>query len=183
MGDKITIDSATLMNKGLELIEAYWLFGVSKKDIDIVIHPQSIIHSLVEFKDGSVKAQMGLPDMTIPILYSLGFPHRIPYSLKKLKLPDLGNLNFLKPDMSKFPHLKLAYECLGQGGTAPCSLNAANEIAVEAFLNKKIAFLNMIKIVQKSLEKSIFVSNPQLDDYLHVDKETRKIAKTLISEL
>ena len=183
MGHKITIDSATLMNKGFELIEAFWLFGVSEKNIDIIIHPESIVHSLVEFIDGSIKAQMGLPDMTIPILYAMGFPKRIKYPFRGLSLIDSSALTFLKPDKFRFPHLQLAYDCLERGGGATCALNASNEIAVEAFLNKKISFLNMFKLIEKSLEKSIFVNNPKLEDYLHIDFETRKITSELISKI
>lgn len=180
MGAKITIDSATLMNKGFELIEARWLFDVSGEKINVVVHPQSIVHSLVEFVDGSVKAQLGLPKMTIPILYALFYPHRKTHPIKDFKLSKIQTLSFFEPDPSKFPHLKLAYDCLSTGGSSACSLNAANEVVVEAFLNKKISFLNMIKIIEKSLEKSIFVSNPTLDDYLQVDLETRKITHELI---
>ncbi|MAQ31180.1 MAG: 1-deoxy-D-xylulose-5-phosphate reductoisomerase [Flavobacteriales bacterium] len=180
MGNKITIDSATLMNKGFELIEAYWLFGVHEKKIDIVIHPQSIIHSLVEFIDGSIKAQLGLPSMTIPILYALSYPDRINYPIEDFDLAKIQSLTFLNPDKTRFPHLRLAYECLAKGGTYACSLNAANEIAVDAFLNKQISFLGMIRVVEKSLEKSIFVQNPKIEDYLCVDFETRKIATQLI---
>ncbi len=182
MGKKITIDSATLMNKGFELIEAYWLFGVSEKNIEIVIHPESIVHSLVEFLDGSVKAQLGLPDMTIPIFYALNFPDRKTYPFKPLNLIDCKKLSFFKPNKNKFPHLDLAYNCLSKRGTSACSLNAANEIAVDAFLKKRISFLNMFKLIEKSLEKSIFVSNPSLDDYLYVDKKTRELTLDLISK-
>jgi 1-deoxy-D-xylulose-5-phosphate reductoisomerase len=183
MGNKITIDSATLMNKGFELIEAFWLFGLFKKDIEVVIHPESIIHSLVEFVDGSMKAQLGLPSMTIPILYALGYPKRISFPFKALSLVDCGSLCFLKPDTARFPHLKLAYSCLKNGGTATCALNAANEVAVEGFLNGKLTFLNMFKLIEKSLEKSIFVSSPKLQDYLTVDNEVRKTATQLISKI
>tara|TARA_B100000902_G_C27316685_1_gene921761 strand:+ start:1932 stop:3098 length:1167 start_codon:yes stop_codon:yes gene_type:complete len=183
MGNKITIDSATLMNKGFELIEAFWLFGLSEKDIDIIIHPESIIHSLVEFVDGSVKAQLGYPDMIIPILYALGFPKRHDYPSKSLNLVECANLSFFAPNKSKFPHLELAYNCLRLGGTAPCVLNAANEIAVDAFLNKKISFLNMFKLIEMSLEKSIFVNNPNLEDLLSTDLETRKITSELITKI
>ena len=183
MGNKITIDSSTLMNKGFELIEAFWLFGLSEKKIDIIIHPESIVHSLVEFVDGSTKAQLGWPDMTIPILYALGFPDRINHPFKPLSLIDCQNLTFFKPDEFRFPHLQLAYSCLEKGGTATCVLNAANEIAVEAFLNKQISFLNMFKLVEMSLEKSIFVNNPNLEDYLYADSETRKITSELISKI
>tara|TARA_Y100001968_G_C19434284_1_gene758764 strand:+ start:2010 stop:3176 length:1167 start_codon:yes stop_codon:yes gene_type:complete len=180
MGAKITIDSATLMNKGFELIEARWLFNLSGKNIDVLVHPQSIVHSLVEFVDGSVKAQLGLPNMTIPILYALFYPKRQTHPIKNFNLSKITELTFFDPNKSKFPHLQLAYDCLQKGGTAACSLNAANEIVVDAFLNKKIGFLNMIKIIENSLEKSIFVSNPNLDDYLQVDLETRKITTELI---
>ncbi len=180
MGNKITIDSATLMNKGFELIEAYWLFGVHEKNIEIIIHPQSIIHSLVEFVDGSIKAQVGLPSMTIPILYALSYPDRINYPIDDFDLAKIQSLTFLKPDKVRFPHLRLAYECLAKGGTYACSLNAANEVAVDAFLNKQVSFLGMIKVIEKSLEKSIFVQNPKIEDYLCVDFETRKIATQLI---
>ncbi len=183
MGAKITIDSATLMNKGLEVIEAYWLFGVSQKNIEVVVHPESIIHSLVEFIDGSVKAQLGVPTMTTPILYALSHPKRINYNKTAFNLSKYGSLKFSEPDLIKFPHLKLALDALGLGGTAPCVLNAANEIAVEAFLNKKIKFLDMIKIVGKSLENFTFVKNPNLDDYLSADAETRLIANNLIKKL
>tara|TARA_B100000579_G_scaffold286857_1_gene237819 strand:- start:8484 stop:9647 length:1164 start_codon:yes stop_codon:yes gene_type:complete len=183
MGNKITIDSATLMNKGFELIEAFWLFGLSEKKIDIIIHPESIIHSLVEFVDGSVKAQLGVPDMTIPILYALGFPSRINYPFKPLSLVDCNRLNFSKPDKKKFPHLQLAYNCLEKGRGATCVLNAANEVAVDAFLKQKISFLNMFNLIEMSLEKSIFVNNPKLEDYLYLDSETRKITSELISKL
>lgn len=182
MGPKITIDSATLMNKGLEVIEAYWLFNVSLENINVVIHPESIVHSLVEFCDGSTKAQMGVPEMTTPILYALGFPERIPYKTGALDLTKVGNLSFLKPDMKKFPHLKLAYDVLKIGGTAPCALNAANEVCVEAFLNKRIKFIDMVKIIEKSLENFIFVAQPKLDDYLRVDNETREVVNNLISK-
>ena len=180
MGNKITIDSATLMNKGFELIEAYWLFGVHEKNIEIIIHPQSIIHSLVEFVDGSIKAQVGHPNMTIPILYALSYPDRISYPIDDFDLAKIQSLTFLKPDKARFPHLRLAYECLAKGGTYACSLNAANEVAVDAFLNKQVSFLGMIKVIEKSLEKSIFVQNPKIEDYLCVDFETRKIATQLI---
>ena len=182
MGPKITIDSATLMNKGLEVIEARWLFNITGKNIDVVIHPESIVHSLVEFCDGSIKAQMGLPEMTIPILYALGFPNRIAYKGGDFNLSKIKKLSFLKPDTSRFPHLKLAYDALKMGGTASCVLNAANEVCVEAFLKKKLKFIGMIKIIEKSLENFIFVPQPQLDDYLHVDSETRKVVNNLISK-
>jgi len=183
MGSKITIDSATLMNKGLEVIEARWLFNICSKNIDVIIHPESIVHSLVEFCDGSIKAQLGFPEMKTPISYALSFPDRLKLSSKKFDLSAIKALNFLKPDVKKFPHLQLAYEALNLGGTAPCAVNAANEIAVDAFLSKKVSFLDMFKIVEKSLENSIFVKNPNIDDYLTVDIETRKVANKIIKTL
>ncbi len=183
MGAKITIDSATLMNKGLELIEAYWLFSRPVEDVEVVIHPESIIHSLVEFKDGSVKAQLGYPTMTTPILYSLSYPSRLDYQCPSFNLSKLKSLSFFEPDFKKFPHLGVAIEAIKTGGTAPCALNAANEIAVDAFLKKKIKFLDMIKIVEKSLENFTFVQIPKLEDYLSVDKETRSIANELIKKI
>ena len=183
MGAKITIDSATLMNKGLEFIEAYWLFSKPVEDIEVVIHPESIIHSLVEFKDGSVKAQLGYPTMTTPILYSLSYPSRLDYQCPSFNLSKLKSLSFFEPDFKKFPHLGVAIETIKTGGTAPCALNAANETAVDAFLKKKIKFLDMIKIVEKSLENFTFVQIPKLEDYLSVDKETRSIANELIKKI
>ena len=161
MGAKITIDSATLMNKGLELIEAYWFFSRPVEDIEVVIHPESIIHSLVEFKDGSVKAQLGYPTMTTPILYSLSYPSRLDYQCPSFNLSKLKSLSFFEPDFKKFPHLGVAIEAIKTGGMAPCALNAANEIAVDAFLKKRIKFLDMIKIVEKSLENFTFVQIPR----------------------
>tara|TARA_B100000579_G_C22800664_1_gene839633 strand:- start:315 stop:1481 length:1167 start_codon:yes stop_codon:yes gene_type:complete len=183
MGAKISIDSATMMNKGLEIIEARWLFNVTHDKIKVIIHNESIIHSFVEFCDNSIKAQLGAPDMRVPILYALSFPQRQKYNSNRWDLMDLKCLNFSTPDISKFPHLSLAYSALGLGGTAPCALNAANEIAVDAFLNKKISYLDMFKIVEKSLENFIFVNHPNIEDYLFVDKETRKLAKKIITEL
>ena len=180
MGKKITIDSATLMNKGFELIEAFWLFNLPVNKIDIIIHPESIIHSMVEFIDGSIKAQLGPPSMEIPILYAMSFPERIKFKSKPFSLSDTKSLSFFKPNTIKFPHLRLAYECLEVGGTASCVLNAANEVAVGAFLAEQIKFTDMIRIVEKSLEKSIFVANPSLEDYLNSDKQTRQIAQNFI---
>tara|TARA_B100001121_G_C18208561_1_gene398086 strand:- start:34 stop:549 length:516 start_codon:yes stop_codon:yes gene_type:complete len=171
------------MNKGLEVIEARWLFGVSHEKIKVLIHNESIIHSLVEFCDNSIKAQLGAPDMKIPISYSLFYPKRKGAYTQDWNIMDLKSLNFSIPDTNKFPHLALAYSALEAGGTAPCALNAANEIAVDAFLNKKISYLDMFKIVEKSLENFIFVNRPNIDDYLRVDLETRSFAKKIISKL
>ena len=183
MGRKITIDSSTLMNKGLEVIEARWLFDVDVNDIDVIVHPQSIIHSLVQFSDGSTKAQLGMPTMISPIMYALFYPKRGVGEVDFLDFYKVSNLSFKPPDKIRFPHLKIAYEALKQGGVAPCVINAANEVAVHAFLNKKIAFLDMIKIVEKSLESFIFVKKPKLEDFLNSDLETRKYAKELIKTL
>jgi len=180
MGNKITIDSATLMNKGFELIEAFWLFGLPLTKIDVIIHPESVIHSFVEFVDGSIKAQLGAPSMEIPIHYALSFPQRSMFKSHPFSLVDSGSLSFFEPNMVKFPHLRLAYDCIKTGGTSCCSLNAANEVAVNAFLNQKIKFIDMIKIVEKSIEKSIFVAKPSLNDYLNIDKKTREFAQNLI---
>ena len=182
MGAKITIDSATLMNKGLEVIEACWLFNKKIGDVGVVVHPESIIHSLVEFVDGSVKAQMGTPTMQTPILYALSYPERTSLSHTRLNLSEIKSLNFLDPNLELFPHLRLAIESMEKGGTTPCALNAANEVSVDAFLNKKINFLDMVKIVEKSLENFTFVKNPKLKDYLSVDNETRLIAGELIEK-
>ena len=183
MGSKITVDSATLMNKGLEIIEARWLFDINFEKIDVIIHPESIIHSMVEFNDGSIKAQLGNPKMSIPILYALSHPKRNKYDGDLLNLHEVGSLNFLKPDLEKFPHLKLAYEIGEVGGSAPCVLNAANEISVEAFLEKKIKFTDMIKILKKSLENFTFVKNPDLNDLIDIDEETRRVTKKIIKTL
>ncbi len=180
MGQKITIDSSTLMNKGFEIIEAFWLFSIPLEKIEVVIHPQSIIHSMVEFVDGSIKAQLGKPDMRLPIIYALSFPERYVFDSGSFSLTDLPGLSFFNPDFVKFPHLKVAYDCLRVGGTAPCALNAANEVAVDSFLEKKIKFVDMIKIVEKSIELTTFVANPKIDDHLRVDEQTRIIAKKLI---
>ena len=180
MGAKITIDSATLMNKGLEVIEAKWLFGLKKEQIDVVIHPQSIIHSAVQFKDGSIKAQLGLPDMKLPIQYALGFPNRIKNTFKRFSFFDYPELTFEKANEKTFRNLSLAYKAMNKGGNSPCVLNAANEIAVEAFLNDKIGFLNMSDLIDNCLEKITFVKNPTIEDYIETDRETRILAKKIL---
>ena len=180
MGAKITIDSATLMNKGLEVIEAKWLFNLTKKQIDVVVHPQSIIHSAIQFEDGSIKAQLGLPDMKLPIQYALGFPYRIKNSFKRFNFLDFSKLTFEKPDLKTFKNLVLAYKAMESGGNAPCVLNAANEVAVNAFLKNEIAFLKMSDLIDNCLEKINFVKNPTLEDYIEADRQTRILAKTLI---
>jgi 1-deoxy-D-xylulose-5-phosphate reductoisomerase len=176
MGKKITIDSATLMNKGLEMIEAAHLFSVSEDQIDVVIHPQSIIHSLVSFKDSSVKAQLGYPSMKIPIQFALSFPQRLYSTQKRLDLADIGSLTFEKPDTDTFRCLTLAREALKKGGNMPCILNAANEIAVMKFLNEQCSFLQIAEIVEKCMGTVSFIAQPSLQDLLQTDCETRHIA-------
>ena len=180
MGNKITIDSASLMNKGLEVIEAKWLFDLRADQIDVVVHPQSVIHSAVQFKDGSIKAQMGIPDMKLPIQYALGYPKRIKNNFKRFSFFDYPNLTFEKADRKTFKNLDLAYKALETGGNSPCILNAANEIAVEAFLNEKISFLKMSDLIANCMEKIIFVKNPDLEDLIATDSETRILAKQLL---
>jgi len=180
MGRKITIDSATLMNKGLEVIEAKWLFDVDAKQIDVVVHPQSVIHSAVEFKDGSIKAQLGYPSMKIPIQYALSYPDRYESKFKQFNFLDYPNLTFEKPDYKTFPNLQLAFEALKKGGNTPCALNAANEVVVEAFLNEQIKFSQIPILIETCLEKVNFVASPTLDDYLQTDKQTRQLTKELI---
>ncbi|MCH6574129.1 MAG: 1-deoxy-D-xylulose-5-phosphate reductoisomerase [Bacteroidetes bacterium] len=179
MGNKVTIDSATMMNKGLEVIEAHWLFGLSTEKIDVVIHPQSIIHSMVQFRDGSIKAQMGLPDMKLPIQYALTYPERLQNDFERTNIPEIGTLNFYEPDFEKFECLKLAFDVLEAGGTAPCVLNAANEIAVEKFLNREIRFSRIPVLIEKALEK---IGNHQLlnlDTIFECDTETRNFVRNI----
>lgn len=180
MGAKITIDSATLMNKGLEVIEAKWLFGISGKQIEAVVHPQSIIHSMVEFTDGSIKAQMGLPDMKLPIHYAFFFPDRVKTDFKRLSFSEFNTLTFEQPDQETFRNLALAYEAMNKGGNMACILNAANEIAVDAFLKDKITFLGIAELNEKCMQKVSFISGPGLQDYIDTDTETRKVAASLI---
>ena len=180
MGAKITIDSATLMNKGLEVIEAKWLFGVENDQIEVVVHPQSIIHSMVEFNDGSIKAQMGLPDMKLPIHYAFFYPERTKSLFKRMSFKEINKLTFEEPDLETFRNLALAYEAMKIGGNKACILNAANEIAVAAFLEDKIKFLQIAEINEACMNKVFFIQKPSLDDYINTDSEARKFAKTLI---
>lgn len=180
MGAKITIDSATLMNKGLEVIEAKWLFNLNKEQIDVVVHPQSIIHSAVQFEDGSIKAQLGIPDMNLPIQYALGFPNRLKNNFKRFSFFDYPNLTFEKADEKTFRNLSLAFRAMSKGGNSACILNAANEIAVEAFLNDKIGFLNMSDLIDNCLEKITFVKSPTIEDYIETDQQTRLLANKLL---
>lgn len=180
MGAKITIDSATMMNKGFEVIEACWLFGVSQDQINVVVHPESIVHSMVEYEDGAVIAQMGHPDMREPIQFALGFPERLPLNNKKLDFAELGSLSFFRPDMDKFPALALAYEAIRRGGNAPCVLNAANEVAVAAFLNDKIGFYEISDLVGKCLMEADFIAKPSLDDIFETHKLVTAKAEGLV---
>jgi len=176
MGDKVTIDSATLMNKGLEVIEARWLFGLRADQVDVVVHPQSIIHSLVQFEDGSVKAQLGLPDMRIPIQFALSYPARLKSDFPRFDFGNYPALNFEKPDIETFRNLALAFEALHRGGNMPCVLNAANEVAVSAFLKDQVGFLQMSAIVEQCLDKMAYIENPSYQDYVETDRETRSRA-------
>lgn len=180
MGAKITIDSATLMNKGLEVIEAKWLFGLKEHQIEVVVHPQSILHSIVQFEDGSMKAQMGLPDMKLPIQYALGFPQRIPSTFPRFDFANYSALTFEAPNMETFRNLSLAYKAMEKGGNMPCLLNAANEVVVAAFLKEKVGFLEMSEIIESCMEKSTFVQNPTYDDLVSSNEQCRKIANESI---
>ena len=179
MGAKITIDSATYMNKGFEMIEAHWLYGIAPEDIEVVVHPESIVHSAVEFEDGAVKAQLGLPDMRLPIAYALSYPQRIAVGEQRLDLFKLGALHFEPADPDRFPCLRLAYESIARGGNAPCVLNAANEIANLAFREGRIGFADVPRIIEETLAKASFIENPTLADLFACDAEARSIAQTL----
>lgn len=180
MGAKITIDSASMMNKGLEVIEAKWLFNLKASEIDVIVHPQSIIHSIVQFNDGSMKAQMGLPDMKLPIQYAIGYPARLKSNFPRFDFLKYPQLTFEQPDFKTFRNLALAFEALDKGGNMPCILNAANEIAVAAFLEDKIGFLQMSDVIEKAMQKITFIAAPSLNDYIETNKETRKFTADLI---
>jgi 1-deoxy-D-xylulose-5-phosphate reductoisomerase len=182
MGAKISIDSATLMNKGLEMIEAKWMFGLQNEQIDVLIHPQSIIHSMVQFKDSSVKAQMGLPDMKLPIQYALAFPYRITNDFKRIDFREFSKLSFEPPDYKTFRNLAIAKDAMYKGGNAPCVLNAANEMVVNAFLQNKVGFLEMSEMIEKTLESVAFIEHPTLEDYQHSDAEAREYAAEYIKK-
>ena len=181
MGAKITIDSATMMNKGFEMIEAKWLYGISQERIEIVVHPQSIVHSMVEFVDGSVKAQLGLPDMHLPIRYALGLPGRLATNEPRMTVADYASLTFEKPDFEKFPLLGTAYEAARRGGNVPCVMNAANEIAVAAFLDGKIGFNDIYRTIEKTMAWAPFIAVPSYDDYVATNAESRHYAQGLIN--
>jgi len=181
MGAKITIDSASMMNKGLEVIEAKWLFGLQRNQIDVIVHPQSIIHSMVQFQDGSIKAQMGLPDMRLPIQYAITYPERLHTDFPRFNFINYPSLTFEQPDAKTFRNLALAYDALDRGGNIPCILNAANEIVVGEFLRDKIGFLEMSDVIEECMNKISFIKNPGIEDYIATDKETRIKAKEIIS--
>lgn len=180
MGAKITIDSASLMNKGLEVIEAKWLFGLSPQQIEVVVHPQSIIHSLVQFEDGSLKAQLGLPDMRIPIQFALSYPDRLKTSFERFDFSRYPQLTFEQPDTATFRNLHLAYQALAAGGNSPCILNAANEVVVAAFLNRQLGFLEMSDLIEETLNRSEFIAKPVLEDYIQSDQQARTLTENLL---
>lgn len=180
MGAKITIDSASLMNKGLEVIEAKWLFNLKNEQIDVIVHPESIIHSIVQFEDGSMKAQMGLPDMKLPIQYALGYPERLKSDFPRFSFKDFRTLNFEEPDLITFRNLGLAFRALEKGGSMPCVLNAANEIAVAAFLQDEVGFLEMSDLVEFTMNSVDFKEKPTLEDYFDLDKEARRVASSFM---
>lgn len=182
MGNKITIDSATLMNKGLEVIEAKWLFDVDAENIQVIVHPQSIIHSMVQFEDGSIKAQMGLPDMKVPIQYAFSFPERIKNNFPKLSFSEYNKLTFEEPNKNNFRCLDIAYKALKNLGNTPCVMNAANEVAVSAFINKKIKFLQIPEIIEHTILKTDYIKNPDINDYINSDAVARKIANLFIKK-
>ena len=180
MGAKITIDSATMMNKGFEVIEAKWLFGVRPDQIEVVVHPQSVIHSMVQYEDGAVKAQLGMPDMRLPIQYAFSYPQRIKALFDRLDFSTLKELTFEQPDTNRFRCLALAYEALNRGGNMACIVNAANEVVVSAFLKDRIPFLRMSEVIEQSMEKVPFIQTPTYEDYVATDAEARRIAESLI---
>ncbi len=181
MGAKITIDSATLMNKGFEMIEAKWLFGLTPGQVQVVVHPQSIIHSMVQFEDSSIIAQMGLPDMRLPIQYAFAYPNRLKSNFERLDIFKLGTMTFEEPDMDKFQNLAFAFDAANKGGNMPCVVNAANEIVVEAFLKDKIGFLEMSDIIEKTMLKASFIQKPTYDDYVLSNAEARGIASAFVN--
>ena len=183
MGAKITIDSASLMNKGFEMIEAKWLFGVTPQQVEVVVHPQSIIHSMVQFEDGGVKAQLGVPDMKLPIAYAFTYPKRVDFGGKRLTLSDYSTMTFEKPDTERFPMLKFAYDAIEKGGNMPCILNAANEIAVAAFLEEKIKFTDIPNLAYTAMRECDFIKNPIYEDYVETDKLTRIYTQELIKKI
>ena len=182
MGAKITIDSASLMNKGLEVIEAKWLFDLDISQIDVIVHPQSVVHSIVQFNDGSMKAQMGVPDMKLPIHYAMAYPERIQSQFPRFNFMEYPELTFCKPDMDTFRNLQLAYTALEKGGNMPCIINAANEIVLEAFLNYRIGFLEMSDVIEQCMSDLTFIQAPSLNNYLETDQHTRIFARQLVTK-
>ena len=180
MGAKITVDSSTMVNKGFEVIEAKWLFGLPADKIDVLVHPQSIVHSMVEFEDGAIKAQLGTPDMRLPIQFALTFPDRFDYGGDRLDLASVAALTFEHPDTDRFPALAIAYDVLRKGGTAPCTMNAANEVAVEAFLNGRIGYCDICRLIEKAVFSAPFTASPSVDDYAACDREVRKMVGSMI---
>jgi 1-deoxy-D-xylulose-5-phosphate reductoisomerase len=180
MGAKITIDSASLMNKGLEVIEAKWLFGLDAAQIEVVVHPQSIIHSMVQFEDGSIKAQMGLPDMRLPIQFALTYPHRLKADFPRFDFMQYPSLTFEQPDLKTFRNLQFAFDALEKGGNMACIVNAANEVAVASFLRDEIGFLEMSDLIETCMQRVTFIQKPTLEDYIQTDTETRKIAEKFV---
>lgn len=180
MGAKITIDSATIMNKGFEVIEAKWLFGIGAEDIEVIVHPQSVIHSMVQFADGAVKAQLGTPDMRLPIMYALSYPQRLETKWERLDFGKMGQMTFEKPNLELFPCLKHAYDALAMGGNMPCVINAANEICVSAFLNERIGFTDISRLIERAMQSAEYKLKPTLDDYIATDAEVRKMVETWI---
>ena len=183
MGAKITIDSASMMNKGFEVIEAKWLFGLQPQQIEVVVHPQSVIHSMVQFEDGSIKAQLGLPDMRLPIQYAFSYPDRVHSSFERLDFSKCTHLTFEQPDIRRFRNLALAYEAMDRGGNMPCIVNAANEMAVASFLREEIGFLEMSRVIEQAMEKASFVASPTYDDYVATDAEARRLAVEQLTTL
>jgi len=183
MGAKVTIDSASMMNKGFEVIEAKWLFGIRPEQIEVVVHPQSIVHSMVQYTDGCIKAQLGVPDMRLPIQYALTFPERIAADFGRVDFGVCHQLTFEQPDIKTFRNLGLAYEAMHRGGNMPCVLNAANEVAVQAFLQGKCSFTAMSDVIGTTMAKAVFISEPALEDYMETDRLSRQLAGTLISKL
>ena len=180
MGAKITIDSATMMNKGFEVIEAKWLFDVTPSQIEVVVHPQSVVHSMVQFTDGSIKAQLGTPDMRLPIQYAFSYPYRLPLSSQRVDFTTLSTLTFEQPDPVRFRNLALSFEALERGGNMPCILNAANEVCVAAFLKERVGFLQMSDVIERTMQKTTFITTPTYEDYVATDAEARRIAEEYI---
>lgn len=183
MGSKVTIDSASMMNKGLEIMEAAWLFNIPVEKIEVVVHPQSIIHSMVQFSDGSIKAQLGYPDMRVPIQYALSYPNRIGLDTKRISFPELKQLTFFSPDLEKFPCLRIAYDSFKKGGNIPCAMNAANEVAVASFLRGEIKFTQIPLVIEKTLEKCNFVASPSLEDIFSTDRQSKERAQEVLTQI